>query len=98
MIWTVTYTNLTYYMIKKNINLLSNTVNQSEQNEKKVYISETSMLSNLRFPETILDLNTNCKIYMSLSIFFFNENCLSISFWRSKKFDIYIWTIIEACM
>lgn len=35
MIWTVTYTNLTYYMIKKNINLLSNTVNKSEQNEKK---------------------------------------------------------------
>lgn len=57
-------------MIKKNINLLSNTVNQSEQNEKKVYISETSMLSNLRFPETILDHNANCKICMSLSIFF----------------------------
>lgn len=73
-------------MIKKNINLLSNTVNQSEQNEKKC----TFLLSNLRFPETILDLNTNCKIYVFI-YFFFNENCLSISFWRSKKFDIYIY-------
>lgn len=58
-------------MIKKNINLLSNTVNQSEQNEKKVYISETSMLSNLRFPETILDLNTLAAKFICLYLFFF---------------------------
>lgn len=55
------------------------------------------MLSNLRFCEIILDFNINCKIYVFI-YFFFNENCFLILFWRSKKFDIYIWIIIEVCM
>lgn len=72
MIWTVTYTNLTYYMIKKNIpgKFIIKYCKPIRTKWKKVYISETSMLSNLRFPETILDHNANCKICMSLSIFF----------------------------
>lgn len=80
-------------MIKKNINLLSNTVNQSEQNEKKC----TFLLSNLRFPETILDLNANCKICMSLSIFFLMKIVFQFHFGEARSL-IYIWTIIEACM
>lgn len=42
--------NILYDKKEHKLNVLSNTVNQSEQIEKKkMYISETSMLSNLSF-------------------------------------------------